>query len=202
MSNQADASYQVIRQPRRPMSYRVSRAILYGVLILFALYVLVPFMWVIFTALKSNFEIAQDPLGLPPSWRFENIVTAWTVGKFGRYFINSVIVTVPIVLLVVSLSCLAGYGLARLRMPGRMLIFYFFLIGADGPLHGDYDPALLHPARYRRAGHLLGDDPAADGDIAALRHFLYARVFQRAALRFDRRRQDRWLQRLRCLPGG
>ena len=123
------ASAAVPVRPGRPRSYRISRAILYGVLILFALYVLVPFMWVIFTALKSNFEIAQDPLGLPPNWRFENIVTAWTVGKFGRYFVNSVITTVPIVLLVVSMSCLAGYGLARLKMPGRTFIFYFFLIG-------------------------------------------------------------------------
>ena len=75
------ASAAVPVTPRRPMSYRISRAILYGVLILFALYVLVPFVWVIFTALKSNFEIAQDPLGLPPNWRFENIVTAWNVGQ-------------------------------------------------------------------------------------------------------------------------
>ena len=90
-------------------------------------------MWVIFTALKSNLEIAQDPLGLPPNWRFENLAQAWNQGKFSRYFINSVIVTVPIVILVVSLSCLAGYGLARLKMPGRMLIFYFFLVGLMVP---------------------------------------------------------------------
>ena len=120
-------------RPRRPARYWVGRAVQYGMLILFALYVLVPFMWVVFTALKTNFEIAQNPLGPPPNWRFENIVTAWNVGKFGRYFINSVIVTVPIVLMVVSLSCLAGYSLARLRMPGRMLIFYFFLIGLMVP---------------------------------------------------------------------
>ena len=86
-------------------------------------------MWVIFTALKSNLEIAQDPLGPPPNWRFENLAQAWNQGKFSRYFVNSVIVTVPIVILVVSLSCLAGYGLARLKMPGRMLIFYFFWSG-------------------------------------------------------------------------
>jgi ABC-type glycerol-3-phosphate transport system permease component len=120
-------------RPRRPAGFWIAKAAQYGLLILFALYVLVPFMWVIFTALKSNYEIAQDPLGLPPNWRFENMVKAWTVGKFGRYFVNSVIVTVPIVMLVVSLSCLAGYGLARLRMPGRMLIFYFFLVGLMVP---------------------------------------------------------------------
>ena len=119
--------------PTRPKSYWIGKALQYGMLILFALYVLVPFFWVISTALKSNLEIAKDPLGLPPNWRFENIVQAWNQGKFGRYFINSVIVTVPIVMLVVSLSSLAGYGLARLKMPGRMLIFYFFLIGLMVP---------------------------------------------------------------------
>ncbi|MCY3865850.1 MAG: carbohydrate ABC transporter permease [Chloroflexi bacterium] len=133
MASDVGASYQVARQPRRPARYWIARAVLYGVLILFALYVLVPFMWVVFTALKSNLEIAQDPLGLPPNWRFENLAQAWNQGKFSRYFINSVIVTVPIVMLVVSLSCLAGYGLARLKMPGRMLIFYFFLVGLMVP---------------------------------------------------------------------
>ena len=133
MAHDVGASYQVARSPRKPLGLRIARAAQYGILILFALYVLVPFMWVIFTALKSNYEIAQDPLGLPPNWRFENLAQAWNQGKFSRYFANSVIVTVPIVMLVVSLSCLAGYGLARLRMPGRMLIFYFFLVGLMVP---------------------------------------------------------------------
>ena len=133
MASDVGASSQVARSPRKPLGLRIARAAQYGILILFALYVLVPFMWVIFTALKSNYEIAQDPLGLPPNWRFENLAQAWNQGKFSRYFINSVIVTVPIVLLVVSLSCLAGYGLARLKMPGRMLIFYFFLVGLMVP---------------------------------------------------------------------
>ncbi len=126
------ASAMTIR-PRRPMGFWIAKGAQYGMLILFALFVLVPFMWVIFTALKSNLEIAQEPLGLPPNWRFENLAQAWNQGKFSRYFINSVIVTVPIVILVVSLSCLAGYGLARLKMPGRMLIFYFFLVGLMVP---------------------------------------------------------------------
>ncbi len=115
------------------MGFWIAKGAQYGMLILFAVFVLVPFMWVIFTALKSNLEIAQEPLGLPPNWRFENLAQAWNQGKFSRYFINSVIVTVPIVILVVSLSCLAGYGLARLKMPGRMLIFYFFLVGLMVP---------------------------------------------------------------------
>ncbi len=126
------ASAMTIR-PRRPMGFWIAKGAQYGMLILFAVFVLVPFMWVIFTALKSNLEIAQEPLGLPPNWRFENLAQAWNQGKFSRYFINSVIVTVPIVILVVSLSCLAGYGLARLKMPGRMLIFYFFLVGLMVP---------------------------------------------------------------------
>jgi len=126
------ASAMTIR-PRRPAGFWIAKGAQYGMLILFAVFVLVPFMWVIFTALKSNLEIAQEPLGLPPNWRFENLAQAWNQGKFSRYFINSVIVTVPIVILVVCLSCLAGYGLARLKMPGRMLIFYFFLVGLMVP---------------------------------------------------------------------
>ena len=77
MESHVGASYQVARSPRKPAGFWIARGAQYGVLILFALYVLVPFMWVVFTALKSNIEIAQDPLGPPPNWRFENLAQAW-----------------------------------------------------------------------------------------------------------------------------
>ena len=76
------------RPPPEPAAELLDRqsSLQYGMLILFALYVLVPFMWVVFTALKTNFEIAQDPLGLPPNWRFENIATAWNRGQVRPLF--------------------------------------------------------------------------------------------------------------------
>lgn len=111
----------------------IIKVLQYGILIFFALVCLVPIFWVLANSLKTTREIAVNPLGFPTSWQWENYVEAWTVGRFGRYFANSIIVTVPIVIGSVSLSCLAGYGLARFKVPGGNLIFYIFLLGLMVP---------------------------------------------------------------------
>jgi ABC-type glycerol-3-phosphate transport system permease component len=109
------------------------RALQYAVLVLFALICLVPLLWVVFSSLKNTREIALNAFGLPTTLRWDNYVEAWTVGRFGRYFGNSVFLSVPIVIGSVLLSALAGYGLARFRIPGGGLVFYLFLLGLMVP---------------------------------------------------------------------
>jgi raffinose/stachyose/melibiose transport system permease protein len=111
----------------------VVKVVQYGVLIFFALVCLVPIFWALANSLKTTREIAISPLGPPTAFHWENYIQAWTVGRFGRYFANSIIVTVPIVLGSVALTCLAGYGLARYKLPGGNLIFYTFLLGLMVP---------------------------------------------------------------------
>lgn len=108
-------------------------ALRYAVLILFALICLIPLFWVISSSLKNTREIAMNPLGFPTTLRWENFVEAWTVGRFSKYFANSVIVSIPIVFGSMLFSSLTGYGLARLKFPGSGIIFYAFLIGLMVP---------------------------------------------------------------------
>lgn len=105
----------------------------YAVLILFALICLVPIFWVLSSSLKLTREIAMNPLGFPPAFRLSNYIEAWTAGRFGKYFMNSVIVSLPIVIGSLLLASLAGYGLARLKFRGSMTVFYTFLIGLMVP---------------------------------------------------------------------
>jgi ABC-type glycerol-3-phosphate transport system permease component len=88
-------------------------------------------MW--FTALRPRNEAMSSPFGLPTSLYLDNITTAWVRGRFGDYFVNSIIITVPSVIGVVALSALAGYGIARFRFRGRMAIFYLILLGLTVP---------------------------------------------------------------------
>lgn len=101
----------------------------YGILILFGLGCLIPLFWVLASSLKTTREIALHPLGLPTSWRWANYPQAWWQGHFSDYFLNSVIVSLPIVILTCALSALAGYGFARFKFPGSKLLFYLFLLG-------------------------------------------------------------------------
>ena len=105
----------------------------YAVLILFALICLVPLFWVLASSLKNTGEIAQNPLGFPEALRWGNYIEAWTVGRFGKYFMNSVIVSLPIVIGSLLLASLAGYGLGRLKFRGADAVFFAFLIGLMVP---------------------------------------------------------------------
>lgn len=105
----------------------------YILLITVAVLCLLPFIWVWSSALKPSLEIADTPLSLPKAPTLENFGNAWVQGRFGKYFANSVIVTVPIVSFTILLSSLAGYAFARQRFVGRNLLFYTFLIGLTLP---------------------------------------------------------------------
>ena len=128
------------------------RALVYLVLLVFLLIFLVPFIWIWSSALKTSIEIARDPFALPTQLRWENLEKAWTVGKFDQYMKNSVIYCVAIVSGVVALSCLAGYALALLPLPGRNIWTIIFLLGLMVPFQ-----SVMIPLYYLlRDVHALG----------------------------------------------
>jgi raffinose/stachyose/melibiose transport system permease protein len=124
----------------------------YAVLIAFALLALFPLVWMWVAALRGTSDIYQSPFSLPKTIEFRNIAKAWVVGRFGEYFLNSVIITLPTVVGVVALSCLAGYGIARYRFPFRTPIFYGLLLGLMVPFQ-----SIMIPLYYQlRDFQLLG----------------------------------------------
>lgn len=131
----------------------VAKVLQYAVLIACALVFLLPFVWIWFSALKTSTEIMIDPFAPPSEFRWENLVHAWTVGRFGSYIGNSIIYCAIIVPCVLVLSSFAGYALGSLRVPGEKLIFPFFLIGIMVPIQ-----AIMIPQYYQvRDLGLLGN---------------------------------------------
>jgi raffinose/stachyose/melibiose transport system permease protein len=113
------------------------------VLIAFLVISVLPIFWFVMAALKPTSELNANPFALPETITFDNIVTAWTVGKMGIYFWNSVFVAIPKVLVIVALAALAGYAFAKLKFPGRDGLFYFFLFGMMVPIQ-----AMIIPLYY------------------------------------------------------
>jgi ABC-type glycerol-3-phosphate transport system permease component len=105
----------------------------YVLLMVFALFSLFPLVWMWVAALRNSSEVYATPFSLPARLDFGNIAKAWTVGHFGSYFLNSLIITVPTVIGVVALSSLAGYGVARFRFAIRTPAFYLLLLGLMVP---------------------------------------------------------------------
>jgi len=102
--------------------------------LLFSLFVLIPFAWVIFTAVKSRWEVARNPLGLPADWQWANFAEAWRVGHFDRYFLNSIYVVVPTVLIVLVFSTLAAFAFSQFRFKAKGLLFAVLLVALTVPL--------------------------------------------------------------------
>ncbi|NIK62029.1 carbohydrate ABC transporter permease [Kribbella shirazensis] len=100
-------------------------------LILLGLSVLMlfPLVLILSTALKTDEDVRSNPFGLFSSVSSDNLVTAWTVGNFGDYVLNSFLLSVPSTVIVVVLSTLGGYAFARLPFPGRSLAFYLVVLG-------------------------------------------------------------------------
>lgn len=105
----------------------------YAVLVFFVLVALVPIVVMWMAALKTSNEIFRDPFSLPTVLHWENLVKAWTVGRFRQYLGNSLIVTIPTVAGVVALSSLAGYAFGKLKFAGSQAFFYLFLLGLMVP---------------------------------------------------------------------
>jgi raffinose/stachyose/melibiose transport system permease protein len=122
----------------------VTNIIKYAMLLWMVVLTFGPVVWVWINSLRTTREFMRDPLGLPTQPVWQNFVDAWTVGNFNRYFFNSILITVPVVVAVVFLSALAGYGLWRFKFIGNRAVFYVFLLGLMLPFQ-----AIMVPLYYR-----------------------------------------------------
>jgi raffinose/stachyose/melibiose transport system permease protein len=110
------------------MAGAMSRTIAYVVLIVLAVAIVYPLVWMTLNGFKSNAELFGDAWGLPTTWRWENFAKAWNLGVV-RYLLNSVIVTGGSVLFTILFSSMAAYGLTRLRIPAAGAITVLLLGG-------------------------------------------------------------------------
>lgn len=102
--------------PGRAVSGSIGRVIAYVVLIVIAVAIIYPLVWMTLNGFKSNAELFGDAWGLPTTWRWDNFAKAWNLGVV-RYLVNSVIVTGASVVTTILFSSLAAYALTRLRIP-------------------------------------------------------------------------------------
>src|SRR5690625_2037540 len=110
------------------MRQKILRVILHLVLIVIGLIWIYPFVWMIFSSLKTDAEILTGGLQLlPENFLWENYERAWIVANFNQYFKNSVILTVSTVAIVVVVSSLMGYALGRIDFPGKRFIMLLYV---------------------------------------------------------------------------
>jgi multiple sugar transport system permease protein len=100
----------------------------YAGLALGALFMLLPFAWMIVSSFMSAAEIMSRPIRwLPAELQLGNYEALAKAIPIGNMYTNSLIVTVSITLGVLFTSSLAGYGFAKFRFPGRDILFVLVL---------------------------------------------------------------------------
>lgn len=103
---------------------------MFAVLLLGALVVVFPFAWMVLGSFKDINESNRFPPTIwPESWHPENYRRAWTTppSTLGRYFINTIVVSVVGVGLQLLIGIHAAYAFARLRFRGRDALFLLVL---------------------------------------------------------------------------
>jgi len=89
---------------------------------------LFPLFWMVLSAFKTEADVyAYPPKWFPSSWNFKNFLRVFKMVPFGRYYLNSILVTVISTVGQIFISILAAYPLARLRFPFKNLIFMFIV---------------------------------------------------------------------------
>ena len=102
---------------------RTSSLLVHVVLIGLGFVYLYPFLWVLASSFKSPGEFFESGLSLRPAvLRWGNYLYAWETGHFSAYFLNTVVVAVGVTALVILISSMAGYVLAKTDVPGKKLI--------------------------------------------------------------------------------
>lgn len=122
-------------------SNKIIRIFIYTFLIIFAIYFLLPLFIMLITSVKSIEEIKNGTLlSLPQAITFQPWLEAWSQARIGSsaegikpYFINSIIITVPAVLISSIVGAFNGYVFSKYKFKGSEFFFSFLLFGCFIP---------------------------------------------------------------------
>jgi len=112
----------------------IKRSLAYLLLVLGCLVAIVPFLVTTLASLKTMPEIVQNVLALPETPNWGTYREAWDQGRFSRFFFNSTVVAIAVVIPSVLFSAMTGYAFARFRFRGSNALFAYLLIGLVVPL--------------------------------------------------------------------
>ena len=150
------------RSSRR--SRRIGRACLYGALLALAAFYLMPLWVMIVTSLKSLDEVYSGSfIGLPEVVTFEAWAKAWGTACIGTkceglqpYFLNSLIMVIPAVILSSGIGAINGYVLTKWRFRGSNIVFGMLLFGCFLPFQAVLLPMAQVLGKMSLAGTIPG----------------------------------------------
>ncbi len=113
---------------KRSASFYVRRVLLYLVFIAISVVMVVPFLWMLSTSLKTQFDATRIPaVWIPPEPQWVNYVKLFTEQPMLKFMLNTIKIVICVVAGQLFFSSLAAYSFARIRFQGRNVMFFFYL---------------------------------------------------------------------------
>ncbi len=111
---------------------RLRRYLVAFIIIVGAIIMAFPFVWMVLTSLKHSDEIYRLPMTLLPDsfTNFQNYVTVFARQPFLRFFLNSLIISLSCTGFSLLFSSLSGYAFAKFDFPGKEVLFFVFILAA------------------------------------------------------------------------
>lgn len=116
------------KQIKRKIFIRL--AIVYALIIFFAIFIIIPFYWMLITAMKTLTQVESAPPILwlnPVDWQWVNFSGALEQAPFLRFTLNTVVVAIIATIGTVITTILSAFAFARLNFKGRDLLFMAFI---------------------------------------------------------------------------
>ena len=109
-------------------SSKMTKGTAYFVLGFYTFIVAYPLIFLFLTSLKTNAEFFTNLFGLPKRPEWTNYTNAWSIGKLGFFFGNSMLITITSVIVTSVFSLLGGYALGKLNIPKANLIMSILMV--------------------------------------------------------------------------
>lgn len=132
-----------------------SKVVNYILLVVLAIIFLIPILFIIMTALKSNADLVKNPVyAFPESVKWSNFSAAWD--KMSLYIRNSMLISVVKVPIGILIEALAAYALTRMNFRWANTLFAFFLVGMMVPFQATLVPLNMMLNHFRLANTYPG----------------------------------------------
>lgn len=116
------------RRKKEIVTYKKHHYVIIAFLSIFSVIMMYPMGWTIMTAFKTNADIRLNRTKFfPREWSIDGFVTAFAKAPIGKWFLNSVFITVVVTVAVILTSTLIGYVLAKYEFKGKKVLFLLLL---------------------------------------------------------------------------
>ncbi|MDX3430858.1 carbohydrate ABC transporter permease [Streptomyces sp. ME01-18a] len=121
-------------EPAKSSEGKVLNVFSHGVLVIWAVLVVMPLLWAVMSSFKTDDSILSTPWSLPDRLHFENWSRAWNQAHMSDYFLNTILVVGGSLIGTLLLGSMAAYVLARFDFPGNRFIYFLFIGGMSFPI--------------------------------------------------------------------